>query len=102
MSMPTKSILPSNTSSNGLAVLAPPRTALALEIEPADPALVLPLLPSTLATTEVLVFMHSSVCQFPSTMSRRATLSTVPPVSLEEAVELADGGVGRSLYLHLV
>ena len=40
MSMLTKSILPSNMSSSGLAVLAPTRTSLPLAIEPADPALV--------------------------------------------------------------
>ena len=40
MSMPTKSISPSNTSSNGFVFLAPTRTSLALEIEPAEPVFV--------------------------------------------------------------
>ena len=38
--MPTKSIEPSNTSSNGFVFLAPTMTLVGLEIEPAEPALV--------------------------------------------------------------
>jgi hypothetical protein len=38
--MPTKSIEPSNTSSNGFVFLAPTRTSLALEIVPAEPVFV--------------------------------------------------------------
>jgi hypothetical protein len=38
--MPTKSIEPSNTSSNGFVSLAPTRTSLALEIVPAEPVFV--------------------------------------------------------------
>src|SRR5215211_2856044 len=37
ISMLTKSISPSNTSSNGLVILAPTSTSLELEIEPAEP-----------------------------------------------------------------
>ncbi len=80
--MLTKSIAPSNISSSGTAVLAPTKTLVGLEIEPAEPVLVYDL-PSTLATTEVLVFTHSSVCHLPSTMSRGATLLTLPPVPLK-------------------
>ena len=75
--MLTKSIEPSNMSSNGSAFLAPTMTPLALAIEPADPVFVKDL-PSTFATTEVLVFMHSSVCQFPSTMSRLRSMALRP------------------------
>jgi hypothetical protein len=49
--MVTEFIRPSNTSSSGFAFLAPTMTLLELDIEPADPVVVLDLPPSTLATT---------------------------------------------------
>jgi hypothetical protein len=101
MSMPTKSILPSNVSSSGSAVLTPTMTLVGLEIEPAEPALVLPRPPSTFATTEVLVFMHSSVCHSPSTMSCRDTLFTVPPLPWNEQLSFPTVG-SAALFISIL
>ena len=91
----------SNTSSNEFVVLAPTNVLVGLEIEPAVPVLVSDF-PSTLATTELLVFMHASVCHYPSTMSGRATSLTLPPPPWNKQLSFPTVGSAAALFISIL